>query len=347
MIDYFSKASFSSRNKAIFRGIPVVATLRGLRLAYQQLRRTAELFRAGSKFRLGEAYEFHLMNFPRKKRLFLFCHRDCDLSQKAISSQNKTSISSRSNPAMLRIWSRQIFQRLRGESLIEIMVAIVILTTVLSSAFTVISRGLNFSEGIRERVMALNLAREGLEAVHHLRASNWLRFSGNRANKWLCLESPCDAGKNAATESSPSHYRLNYDSVSETYTLELSAPDMSGTDTAFAEFDPANPDERLQLWKHSSDSAIWRPQDLTGTPLAYPTDWERTPFFRQISLEVGSPFFDTNVSSFCPGTNNSSTCDQARVTVTVRVYWENANGDWQSTTQQGHLFNFYERSSYD
>ena len=62
-----------------------------------------------------------------------------------------------------------------GQSLIETIVAIFILTTGLSAGLALAIYAFGGSSEIAERVTAAGLAREGTEAVRRMRDSNWLR----------------------------------------------------------------------------------------------------------------------------------------------------------------------------
>jgi type II secretory pathway pseudopilin PulG len=62
----------------------------------------------------------------------------------------------------------------RGQSLIEAIVALGILTTAISSALTLASASIGAERESGASITAGNLAREGIEAVRVLRDSNWL-----------------------------------------------------------------------------------------------------------------------------------------------------------------------------
>jgi type II secretory pathway pseudopilin PulG len=72
----------------------------------------------------------------------------------------------------------------RGETLVEVLVALVIL--IISAVYVVrlFSVASINSELARERVIATNLAREGIEAVRVIRDTNWLRYAGERRICW-------------------------------------------------------------------------------------------------------------------------------------------------------------------
>lgn len=64
-----------------------------------------------------------------------------------------------------------------GQTLIETLVAIFILVTGVTSALGLAVYALSTSTGIVKQIVATGLAREGLEAVKHMRDTNWLQQS--------------------------------------------------------------------------------------------------------------------------------------------------------------------------
>lgn len=62
-----------------------------------------------------------------------------------------------------------------GQTLIETLVAAFILTMGISAALGLASYSLNATQSIRQQIIAMGLAREGLEVVKNMRDTNWLR----------------------------------------------------------------------------------------------------------------------------------------------------------------------------
>ncbi len=67
----------------------------------------------------------------------------------------------------------------QGQSLIETVVAIFILTTGLSSGLALAIFGFGASSETSDKIIATGLAREGIEAVRRMRDSNWMVASQN------------------------------------------------------------------------------------------------------------------------------------------------------------------------
>lgn len=85
-------------------------------------------------------------------------------------------------------------------TLIEMLIVTVIVSSSLVVIIWVINYWLNYIWAIRQNVVAINLAREGVEWVFNVRDTNWLRWSGRREECWLnedplstdseCLQEP-------------------------------------------------------------------------------------------------------------------------------------------------------------
>ncbi len=68
------------------------------------------------------------------------------------------------------------FSRRRWFTLWEILVIVVVISVGLMSIISLLTYGINFVQKSRQRVIALNLAREGIEAVYQIRDTNWQRW---------------------------------------------------------------------------------------------------------------------------------------------------------------------------
>lgn len=57
------------------------------------------------------------------------------------------------------------------------MIIVVISVGLLSVVFA-LSRGMQYVQHTRQKMLALDLAREGVEAVYNIRNTNWMRWAG-------------------------------------------------------------------------------------------------------------------------------------------------------------------------
>jgi len=80
-------------------------------------------------------------------------------------------------------------QRERGFTLVEVLVAMVLLSTALVPVFMLASDSLRLTERIKNSLIGANLAQEGVEVVRALRDANW--FQGVSFSQGL---DGCDAG---------------------------------------------------------------------------------------------------------------------------------------------------------
>ncbi len=67
-----------------------------------------------------------------------------------------------------------------GFTLREVIIVIVILSVGLLSTVVILNNGVHYVQKTRQRVIALNLAREGMEAVYQMRDTNWQRWAGKK-----------------------------------------------------------------------------------------------------------------------------------------------------------------------
>ncbi len=151
-----------------------------------------------------------------------------------------------------------------GETLIEVLIAIVILVIFLSSILVILNRAIMINSNIENRITALSLAREGIEGVRHIRDTNWLRFSGNKRENWLCIDTDCNEKINDG------FYRLDFDPP--LYVLSE-----QGALTPL--------DESYRLYSHE-DTPFLNHDTVNGSP---------TLFYRQIQTrqeEVSCPLVD-------------------------------------------------------
>lgn len=72
----------------------------------------------------------------------------------------------------------------RGTTLVEIMIALMVLSLGLVMVISSFTASVRLQGNAANRLIALNLAREGLEAMRNIRDTNWLVNSGNKRECW-------------------------------------------------------------------------------------------------------------------------------------------------------------------
>jgi hypothetical protein len=73
---------------------------------------------------------------------------------------------------------------IRGETIAETLIALSVLAIGITLSSTLMASSLRNMNTSKNRVIAVNIAREGIEAVRNIRDTNWLRFSGTRRLCW-------------------------------------------------------------------------------------------------------------------------------------------------------------------
>jgi len=63
---------------------------------------------------------------------------------------------------------------MRGFSLLEVIIAIAILSTGIVASVSLISRTISASSAVKNQLIAVNLAQEGIEVIHNIRHTNWI-----------------------------------------------------------------------------------------------------------------------------------------------------------------------------
>jgi len=212
-----------------------------------------------------------------------------------------------------------------GETIVEVLIATVLLVTVLASAFVSLNRAAKTNINVQNRVVAINLARESMESVRNIRDTNWLKYSGNRRDKWLCLDSVGDPdacnGGGVPTSMTDGFYQVNFSDTFQRYFLIKVA--------GAAELDVPGSSAGLENFRLY--------QELLTGKFTYDSDGgtnPATPFYRQIELDVAT-------DDVCGGAQ----CNEEKLKVTVRVGWIEKNVS-KNITLETHLFDFYQRDAY-
>ncbi len=97
----------------------------------------------------------------------------------------------------------RLFNSRHAESLIESIVAITVIVLSTTAAMSLIRTSVSGNKVIAEKVIAMNLALEGVEAVKNIRDTNYLNFSSKPEDCWDAVDakdiSECDTAYGAPT----------------------------------------------------------------------------------------------------------------------------------------------------
>ncbi|GAB0174801.1 MAG: hypothetical protein HHAS10_06800 [Candidatus Altimarinota bacterium] len=69
--------------------------------------------------------------------------------------------------------------------MVELMAALGILSLGITALLQTLGGGIRYANDTENNIKAINIAREGVEAMINIRDTNWLRFSSDRTNCWI------------------------------------------------------------------------------------------------------------------------------------------------------------------
>lgn len=248
---------------------------------------------------------------------------------------------------------KSISPKFRGDSILEVVVATALLSSVLIATFSILNRAVATNVNVKNRIIALNIAREGIEAVRNVRDTNWLKYSGDRRSKWLCLDTIADpnsclnttSGAQIDSGNSGTYYLIEFNETAGRYYLSLlneggAAISQNEIDIATA----VDPHPHYRLFIDSTNNRY------THTDAGN----IRTEFHRQIYIEKLNPY-DGVAPCFCDGVNAScasnedrdasNACPAGRMKVVSMVQWKE-EGRTRKSVLEAHLYDFFERDAY-
>ena len=158
--------------------------------------------------------------------------------------------------------------------MVEVLIALTVLIIGAMGSLRLLGvAGVN-NQLTKERVLATNLAREGIEAVRNIRDTNWLRFAGERRICWNNLDSSaCNDVDNDGVADSPIRNNQAYLAISNpaTYRWQLSAGGISN---------------RLNLDDGEiANDAVYHLKLDSTTGLYNHNTGENSPYYREIYTE--------------------------------------------------------------
>jgi len=77
-----------------------------------------------------------------------------------------------------------IFNKTRGSFLADVMVSLGVLTMAVSASVGVINQSIKTNSVNKNKIIAVNIAREGLEGMRLVRDTNWLRYGTKKRICW-------------------------------------------------------------------------------------------------------------------------------------------------------------------
>ncbi|MBU0576990.1 hypothetical protein KJ742_07795 [Patescibacteria group bacterium] len=187
----------------------------------------------------------------------------------------------------------------------------------------------------KNRVIAVNIAREGIEAVRNIRDTNWLKFSGNRRICWNSLpdediNEPCDGTDLIDYEADgyivykASDHRWRLQDVTAADETALSTVDIDLTVNTDGDNDPNGDENDSDMYNHTD------PADALGRDYA-----QNTNFYRVITIE----YLDED------GNYTNNPYDN-RIEVSSTVTWIKGSAE-HSVELKTHLTDYLGRDNLD
>jgi type II secretory pathway pseudopilin PulG len=164
----------------------------------------------------------------------------------------------------------------RGESLVEVLIAILVLLVGALSTLRLLGSADINNQLTKERVVATNLAREGLEAVRSIRDTNWLRFAGERRICWNNLDvSRCLSNNSNGIPDEVIEHQGRYLPEFNTANLRWKLTNSEVGALNIDDGDISTNDKKYRINRLDDGSGLYN-QSGTGTPTIY---------FREIYIE--------------------------------------------------------------
>lgn len=115
------------------------------------------------------------------------------MQEKNFKADSKKKICKRLRSLYTRNWFLDWGKKMRkkGFTLVEMLIVIFVLSTGIILIIKGMSESHRYLSETAQRTVALNLAKEGIEAVYNLRNSNWRRWSDKKNECWLSVWEEC------------------------------------------------------------------------------------------------------------------------------------------------------------
>ncbi|MFA5854984.1 MAG: hypothetical protein WC846_01680 [Candidatus Gracilibacteria bacterium] len=198
--------------------------------------------------------------------------------------------------------------RRRAESMIESLIAVTIIVFATVAALAMMRSAISGNQLIEDKIVALNLAIEGINAVQNVRDTNYLRYSANADECWLKIYTPdpgdCLATGSKSITSFPAKFYLF---------REMTETDASG--------DPAN----IFAWYIKE---VTLPTDVFLTLYKVDFDGNEGELYAQSGLSATNPDFQViGKNKFSRTLVFNGDPDSGEVKVTVAVTWKEGSSD--------------------
>jgi hypothetical protein len=237
-----------------------------------------------------------------------------------------------------------LFKNIKGETIAETMIALTILAMGITMTSTLMANSLRNVNVSKTRIVAVNIAREGIEAMRNIRDTNWLKFSGKRRMCWNYMPqadpmNDCD-GSNLID---PGSYIIYKDEGDRWRLKPVQAVPFNNTDLYYVDIDPVDTDSDgdgiydndKDMYNHKTEENV-ADDDALGIDTAQATQYNRV-----IKIE----YLD-NGGILVPDMTGRDDVNRMQITSTVR--WQDGGDENQYTVQlETHLTDYFGRENLE
>jgi len=235
----------------------------------------------------------------------------------------------------------RIFHFTRGALLIEILIGFFILTLGITATASLVNAALHANQNHKHRLIAVNLAQEGIEVMHNIRDTNWLTYPSHIRACWNFWEDTdengvyengiddlCDVGISDGQNAHP----WGYDDK-KTFLLDLNTSNFRWN------LVEATGDSRLYRFTSGSFQGLYTHTNSLAT--------EPTLFSREISLYyTDEDTFDATANPIAGGEVPFDASKDNRLLVVSRVFWDE-RGNAREVVLTTELTDFFQRTEWD
>jgi hypothetical protein len=236
-------------------------------------------------------------------------------------------------------FSKKITDSKRGETIAETIIALTILAMGITFSSALMSGSLKNVNVSKTRVMAVNIAREGIEAMRNIRDTNWLKFSGKRRMCWnhmpqATLPDDCDG----LSLINPGSYIIYKDTTQRWRLKAVSTDPFDNTKLYFVDIDKNTDSDKDGNLENDKDmynhKTVTTGDDALGIATAQATQYRRI-----IKIE----YLDNDGA---PVTEMSGRDDVNRMQITSTVTWQDGGNVGQYTVElKTHLTDYLGREN--
>lgn len=231
----------------------------------------------------------------------------------------------------------------KGESLVEVIIAIFVVALGSGVATSLIVSALQANQFSRDNLVALNLAVEGVEAIRAIRDADWVKFSYDKPGCWNmrpevsdCQSSPAPIAAGNYTvdlDLTPNKYGWNLPSPPIGAALNLDSP--AGNDSyRLGYYDINISVDSDGLGGINDDHDVLATKGIPSLPMGVASSGD-SPYYRMINVSYASGgTCDTSTGENCEEMDVTSTVQWRSQAVTHKVVISGKLTDYQKVKVQ-------------